>query len=161
MAARAAGGEQGVIDPHRGPGERSMTAVALLRRLDMVVRLADGQHCVVAGRAGMRCGCRPVVEAGRRPGVGGMTALAGGAGGQMARGLALRDRAVVTARARTEHLAVIDTCHRQPGDGRMAALAGVARGDMARALAAAAGRGVAGDARRSDYARMAERSGRW
>src|SRR5215469_14110126 len=110
----------------------------------------------MAGRAGVRRYCG-VVEARRCPGHGGVTALARGGRGQVAGGLALRDQAVVTARAASKNLGVVDTYDRQPGERRVASLARVARRDMSRGLAAAAGRGMAGYAELSGHAGVAER----
>jgi hypothetical protein len=98
VAAGTARREHAVIDLRWTPGERSMTGVALLRRRDVRARHADRTHRVMAGRAGVRCH-RSVVEARGCPRVGRMTLGAGGARGQVIRGLAGRDDAVVTARA--------------------------------------------------------------
>src|SRR5207302_1652215 len=79
VAGGAAADEARVIDPGRFPGERAVAGIALLGGRDMGARHADGLHGVVAGAAGMR-GDGGVIKARRRPGIGGVAALAAGTG---------------------------------------------------------------------------------
>src|SRR5256886_8720246 len=90
VAGGAAADEARVIDPGGFSGERAVAGIALLGGRDVGARHADPLHRGVAGAAGMR-GDGGVIEARRRPGVGGVAALAAGARGDVARGLAGRN----------------------------------------------------------------------
>src|SRR5882724_380089 len=91
-----------------------MTAVALLRSWNMGSRQADGLHGVVAARTPGRED-RGVLEARRRPCVGGMTGFAGGIARYVCRWLAPSGPPVMTACTRALHLGVVDCADRQPG----------------------------------------------
>ena len=86
-----------------------------------------------------------MIEARRRPGVGGVAALAAGARGDVARGLGARNHPVVAADTGAPDLGVIHRPHRQPGERRVTALTGVGGGEVSRRLAAAARGGVTAD----------------
>src|SRR6516162_9945301 len=125
-----------MVHLYRTPGERSVAGVTRLSGRNMRARQADGTHGVVTARAAVRDHAR-VVEARRRPRVGGVAEFAGGIRRQVPRGLRARDGAVVTGRARAEHLGMVDARDRQPRKCRMTALASVAGRHVVGWLAAA------------------------
>src|SRR5579864_4084945 len=122
VAARAGARECRVIDQGGRPGERPVAGIALLRGWNVGARHADRLDRVVTARAGVGCDAR-VIETRGYPGVGRVTAVAGGIGRHVTRGLARGHGAVVAAHAAARHLCVIDGAHREPGERRVATLA--------------------------------------
>src|SRR5437660_676696 len=75
----------------------------------------------------------------------GIGGVAAGARGEVARGLAARDDAVVAAGTAAAHLGVIHRSHRQPGERRVTALTGVGGRDVRRRFAGPARAGMTAD----------------
>lgn len=95
----------------------------------MADRFADGLRPVVATHAAARDVV--VIKVGRNPGVRRVAVVASIAAHDVIRGLALGHDVVVAARARAEHLRMVDSRYGCEGRRRVTVLANVRRRDVA------------------------------
>lgn len=115
-----------VVDGHgRRECHDAMTIFADRRRVDVIERLADRLDAVMAAYAVAHDVV--VIEIRRQPAVRRVAVLARVAACDVIRGFAIGDRIVVAARARAEHMQVVDGRHGRERDDVMTVFANIGR----------------------------------